>query len=239
MPAESVTAILRKNRRYRAAHEARRSETTVRSPEPAARSVGAAQARYARRSQPRLAIASKASRSDEAATKKQATHEAWAQRARRSQPRLAIASKASRPDEAATKKNGCDRKKRSRPQLRTFLGRAGRLRCVNTRVTPERSHAHTRDRNPDLVRGGRRADESPVEPTSRRCPVRLRCTQSNDTQRAHLEQIHHSPWSIDAANQPMWNTNWVSEATRMSTSNTTSTRLVPHLTVAPRPTRPR
>ena len=43
----------------------------------------------------------------------------------------------------------------SRPQLRTFLGRAGRLRCVDTRVTPRRPHAHTRDRNPDLVRGGR------------------------------------------------------------------------------------
>ena len=59
----------------------------------------------------------------------------------------------------------------SRPQLRTFLGRAGRLRCVDTRVTPEApTRPHPRPEPRSRCEAAGRAVESPVEPASRRCP---------------------------------------------------------------------
>src|SRR5262249_40351929 len=83
------------------------------------------------------------------------------------------------------------------------------------------------------------SSEAAGEPSFRRLsrppagyPGRLRCTQGNDTERAQLERLSHSPWDSDRANQPTWKTNCVIEATRMITSNSTSTRLVPHLMLA-------
>lgn len=116
----------------------------------------------------------------------------------------------------------------SRPQLRTFLGRAGRLRCVNTRVTPRRSHAHAHDRNPDLLRGGRSPSGEAFSPVG--FPARL-AVHKITTPTVRILRIYTTESEISAREGAQnRKTNWITEAAKISTSSSTSTRLVPQRT---------
>ena len=84
---------------------------------------------------------------------------------------------------------------RFRPQLRTFLGRAGRLRCVEAPGVPgATTRPHPRPEPRSRARWPVPGRSAGVLPTSRRCPGRPRCKTNNDTLSVRLER--HRPLSV-------------------------------------------